>query len=116
MLIPTIPTSRYDAAALLREYKGQTSVEQRFHFLKDPAFVDAVFLKKPERIEALGFVMLLALLVFRCIERRVRQSPEPLPTTYRGAVRRPTGQLIVHVCRGIQVLWRDADHRYLAGV
>jgi transposase len=35
------------AAALLREYKGQTSVEQRFHFLKDPAFVDAVFLQKP---------------------------------------------------------------------
>ena len=58
--------------------------------------------------------MLLALLVLSGIERRVRQSPEPLPTTYRGAVRRPTGQLIVHVCRGIQVLWRDADHRYLA--
>ena len=114
VLITTLPTARYDAAALLREYKGQTSVEQRFHFLKDPAFVDAVFLKKPERIEALGYVMLLALLVFSCIERRVRQSPDPLPTTYRGAVRRPTGQLIVHVCRGIQVLWRDTDHRYLA--
>ena len=114
VLITTLPATRYDATALLREYKGQTSVEQRFHFLKDPAFVDAVFLKKPERIEALGYVMLLALLVFSCIERRVRQSPESLPTTYRGPVRRPTGQLIVHVCRGIQVLWRDADHRYLA--
>jgi hypothetical protein len=37
-------------------------VEQRFHFLKDPAFVDAVFLQNPERIEALGYVMLMMLL------------------------------------------------------
>lgn len=62
----------------------------------------------------LHYVMLLALLVFSCIERRVRQSPEPLPTSYRGAVARPTGQLILHQCRGIQVLWRDDGHRYLA--
>ena len=114
VLITTLPPTRYDAAALLREYKGQTSVEQRFHFLKDPAFVDAVFLKKPERIEALGYVMLLALLVFSCIERRVRQAPEPLPTASRGAVARPTGQLIVRQCRGIQVLWGDDGHRYLS--
>jgi len=83
------------------------------HILKDPAFVDGVSLKKSKRIEALGYVMLLALLVFSCIERRVRQSPEPLPTSYRGPVTRPTDQLIVHQCRGIQVLWRDDDHRYL---
>ncbi len=114
VLITTLPPHRYDAAALLREYKGQTSVEQRFQFLKDPAFVDAVFLQKPERIQALGYVMLLALLLFSCLERRVRQAPAPFPTAYRGAVERPTGQLILHHCRGIQVLWRDDTHRYLA--
>jgi hypothetical protein len=58
--------------------------------------------------------MPLALLVFSGIERRMRQSPEPLPTSYRGAVARPTGQLIVHQCRGSQVLWRDDGHRYLS--
>jgi hypothetical protein len=52
--------------------------------------------------------------LFSGTERWVRQSPESLATTYRGAVRRPTGQLIAHVCQGIQVLRRDADHRYLA--
>ncbi len=76
--------------------------------------MDAVFLQKPERIEALGYVMLMALLLFSCLERRVRQSPTPFPTAYRGAVERPTGQLILHHCRGIQVLWQDADHRYLS--
>ena len=114
VLITTLPPDRYDAAALLREYKGQTSVEQRFHFLKDPAFVDAVFLQKPERIQALGYVILLALLLFSCLERRVRQAPAPFPTAYRGAVDRPTGQLILHHCRGIQVLWQDPTHRYVA--
>ena len=86
VLITTWPATRSEAAALLREYKAQTSVEQRFHFLEDPAFVDAVFLQKPERIQALGYVMLLALLLFRCLERRVRQAPVPFPTAYRGRV------------------------------
>jgi hypothetical protein len=89
-------------------------VEQRFHFLQDPAFVEAVLLPKPERIEALGYVMLRALLVFRGIERRGRQSPEPLPPAYRGAVARPTGQLLVPQGRGIQVLGRDDGPRDLS--
>lgn len=114
VLITTLPADRYDARALLAEYKGQTSVEQRFRFLKDPAFVDAVFLKKPERIEALGYVMLMALLLFSAIERRVRQHPDPLPTPSRGRLARPTGYEVLRHLRGIQVLWRDAESRYLA--
>lgn len=101
VLITTLPVVRYDAAALLQEYKGQTSVEPRFHFLKAPACVDAVFLKNPARIEALGYVMLL---VFSVLERRVRQHPAPLPTTKRGNLTRPTGYEILRHCRDIQVL------------
>ena len=114
VLITTLPADRSDAAALLREYKGQTSVEQRFHFLKDPTFVDAVFLKKPERIQALGYVMLLALLLFSVVERRVRAHPAPLPTSKRGNLARPTGYEILKHCRGIQVFWQDRDHRAAA--
>ena len=33
-----------------------------FHFLKDPLFVDALYVKKPERVEALGYVLLMACL------------------------------------------------------
>jgi hypothetical protein len=54
VLITTLPPDRHEAAALLRESRDQTGVEQRLHFLKDPAFVDAVFLKNPEWIEALA--------------------------------------------------------------
>ena len=76
--------------------------------------MDAVFLQKPERTRALGYVMLMALLLFSCLGRRVRHAATPLPTAYRGVVARPTGQLILRHCRGIQVLWRDRDRRYLA--
>jgi transposase len=112
--ITTLPADRYDTAALLREHKGQTGVAQRFHFLKYPALVDAVFLQKPERIQALGYVMLLALLLFSRLERQVRHAPEPFPTAYRGRVAHPTGQIILHHDRGIPVMWRNATHRYLA--
>ena len=114
VLITTLAADRYDAAALLREYKGQTSVEQRFHFLKDPACVDAIFLKKPERIQALGYVMLLALLLFSVVERRVRAHPAPLPTSQWGNLTRPTGYEILKHCRGIQVFAQDRDHRVAA--
>lgn len=42
MLLTKLPADHYDARRLLEEYKGQTVIEQRFHFLKDPACVDAL--------------------------------------------------------------------------
>jgi hypothetical protein len=38
--------------------------------------VNSLFLKKPERIEALGLVLLLALLIWRLIERSLRLHVE----------------------------------------
>ena len=50
---------------MLSKYKGQQSVERGFRFLKDPLFLtDSVFLKSSHRIEALGLIMGLCLLVF----------------------------------------------------
>jgi transposase len=59
---------------LLQAYKDQHSVEQNFGFLKDPVFVNALFLKTPRRIEALGLVLVLALMVWRLMERTMRIS------------------------------------------
>ena len=43
---------------MLSKSKGQQSVERGFRFLKDPLFLtDSVFLKSPDRIEALGLIM-----------------------------------------------------------
>ena len=89
-------------------------MEPRFPFLKDPTFVDAIFLKKRERIPALGYVLLLARLLFSVVERRRRAHPAPLPTSKRGNLAPPTGYEILKHCRGIQVVWPDRDHRAAA--
>ena len=53
---PAEGTGSMSARDLLTTYKDQHSVENNFAFLKDPVFVNALFLKSPRRIEALGLV------------------------------------------------------------
>ena len=59
-------------------------MEQNFAFLKDPLIVNSLFLKKPERIEALGLVLLLALLLWRVMERALRVHVETTGSTLVG--------------------------------
>src|SRR5262245_49800160 len=70
--VPTIGAMAHRAGEVLRAYKEQHGVEQNFAFLKDPVIVNSLFLKKPERIEALGLVLLLALLLWRLVESALR--------------------------------------------
>ncbi|WP_235919690.1 IS1634 family transposase, partial [Heliomicrobium undosum] len=63
-----------DAVEILRRYKGQITVENRFRWLKDPAVVDQIWLKTPNRIMALGYVFLIGLLIYSLLERRLRQN------------------------------------------
>jgi transposase len=66
----------HSAREILQADKNQHGVEQNFAFLKDPLIVNSLFLKKPERIEALGLVLLLALLLWRLMERALRGHVE----------------------------------------
>jgi transposase len=59
---------RQRAGDVLRAYKEQHGLEQHYGFLKDPLIVNSLLLKKPERIEALGLVLWLALLLWRLRE------------------------------------------------
>lgn len=59
---------------LLVTYKEQHIIERNFGFLKDPMIVNSLFLKTPERIEALGLVLVLALMIWRLMERTMRSS------------------------------------------
>ena len=60
--VPTAGDLAHSARDILTVYKEQHGTEQNYGFLKDPVIVNSLFLKKPERIEALGLVLLLALL------------------------------------------------------
>lgn len=60
---------------MIIKYKEQQAAERGFGFLKDPLFfTDSVFLKSPERIEALTLVMGLCLLVYTLGQRLLRQN------------------------------------------
>lgn len=77
---------------LLRAYHDQHSVEQNFGFLKDPVFVNALFLKTPRRIEALGLILVLALMVWRLMERTMRISLKDIGSKVIGWNNRKTAR------------------------
>jgi hypothetical protein len=77
-------------------------------FLKDPLIVNSLFLKKPKRIEALGLVLLLALLLWRLMERQRRDHVETTGTPLTGwdkkATERPTAFMMTTKFAGVLVL------------
>jgi transposase len=91
-----LATNVLDAATLLDRdviatYKAQSAVERGFAFLKDPLFLaSSVFVKKPHRIMALAFIMVLCLLVYRLAEVRVRVRLAATQATVPDQLRRPT--------------------------
>jgi transposase len=107
VLITSEEAHRYPAGRLLQEYRGQQAVEQRFRFLKDPLFVEALYLHTPSRIEALGYVMIMACLVYSILEHRVRRALQQrqqeiiLPGKRRSS--RPTAGMLLAMCQAICV-------------
>ncbi len=63
-----------DDADILREYKHQISVESRFRLLKMPVYLGDVYLKNEKRIQALGYVFILVIMLASYLEYRVRKS------------------------------------------
>src|ERR687887_340549 len=90
--VPTAGEMGHRAGEVLRAYKEQHGVEQNFAFLKDPIMVNSLFLKKPERIEALGLVLLLALLLWRLVERALRGHVETTGKPLTGWDKKETQQ------------------------
>ena len=79
------------AEEMLSKYKDQQAVERGFRFLKDPYFLtDSVFLKSPHRIEALGLIMGLCLLVYTLGQRQLRQTLKRTQSTVNNQLGRPT--------------------------
>ena len=104
-IFPLSTNAELDAAAVLRAYKYQPTLERRHAFLKSGLLVAPVFLKKNRRIEALMFVYFLAQLACALIERQLRKAmrerglshiqilPEDRPSTT------PTTEQLIRVSR-----------------
>ena len=106
--VPRYGDGAYDGHKILASYKEQHSVERNFSFLKDDAIVNAIFLKTPQRIEALGLILVLSLLIWRLIEHQMRQHLTATQTTLPGwdnkPTDRPTGYMMTIKFKGIVVL------------
>ena len=97
---------------LLDEYKSQQAVERGFRFLKSPDFLtSSLFLKKPERIEALLMIMTCSLMVYAGIEHLIRQRLAETNTFFpdmkKKPTQRPTAKWVFFCFQGISVLIID---------
>ena len=84
-----------DPETMLEYYKNQAAVERGFRFLKDKSFrISEVYLKKPERIEALSMVMVLTLLIYSVAEwlirKRLKEQNVFVPNQANKPTQKPT--------------------------
>jgi len=94
---------------VISTYKEQGGVERGFRFLKDPLFLaSSVFVKKPERVIALSFIMVLCLLVYRLAEQLLRRqlstTEQTVPNQINKPTNRPTMRWIFQCFEGIDLL------------
>jgi len=115
--VPTAGDLAHSAREILTVYKEQHGTEQNYGFLKAPVIVNSLFLKQPERIEALGLVLLLSLLLWRLMERAMRRHVDTTSTSLPGwdkkVTERPTAFMMVTKFVGVIVLKCGHD-RHLA--
>jgi len=94
---------------LLQEYKSQQRVERGFRFLKSPEFLsDALFLKKPQRIEAMLMIMTLCLMVYAALEYKIRkelkEQDKTFPNQLGKPVQNPTARWVFECFFEIQIV------------
>ncbi len=117
VLISNVAESMHCAMDILKIYKEQHGIEKNFGFLKDPLIVNDLFLKKTERIEALGFILVMSLLIWRLIERCIRKYIKEEDITITGwdkkQTDRPTTFMMSTKFCSVHILRKD-DMRWLS--
>ena len=116
VLISNVAESMHCAMDILKISKEQHGIEKNFGFLKDPLIVNDLFLKKTERIETLGFILVISLLIWRLIERCIRKYIKAKDITITGwdkkQTDRPTTFMMSTKFCSVHILRKD-DMRWL---
>jgi len=73
-IFPLITNAHIEAAEVLKAYKNQPYLEKRMYAIKSILNIAPVFLKKPERIEAMTFLYFIALMIVSLMERNIRKN------------------------------------------
>ncbi len=118
-----LATNKLDLSAqeLLQEYKSQQRVERGFLFLKSPEFLsDALFLKKPERIEAMLMIMTLCLMVYASLEYKIRkelkEQDKTFPNQLGKPVQNPTTRWVFECFFAIHMLYMEHTQKMVVGL
>lgn len=107
-------TEHLDMQSMLSHYKSQQKVEGGFRFLKSPDFLaSSLFLKKPERIEALLMVMTCCLMVYAALEHLIREKLKQggcyFPDMKNKPYQNPTARWVFYNFQGIHELVITTD-------
>jgi len=94
---------------ILKEYKAQSGTERGFKFIKDDSFeLDSIFLKKPERIEALMMIMTLCLMIYGVSQYTLRNAlqaaKESIPDQKRKETDTPSMKWVYFLFSGVHEL------------
>ena len=106
---PLVDNTSLAPVEVLRTYKNQPYLEKRFNTHKSVLEVAPVFLKTPQRIEAMMFLYFIALMLVSLIERRIRlemhaQKIDSLPMRPAGMhTKKPTWRTIVDSFHGVHL-------------
>ena len=106
---------------MLSLYKSQQSVEKGFRFLKSPDFLtSSLYLKKPERIEALLMVMTCCLMVYAALEHKIRKELKAqsvyFPNLKYKPCQNPTARWVFFCFQGIHVLTISGEQQLVLNV
>jgi len=106
---------------MLSLYKSQQSVEKGFRFLKSPSFLtSSLYLKKPERIEALLMVMTCCLMVYAALEHKMRQGLKAqsvyFPNLKYKPCQNPTARWVFFCFQDIDVLTISDERKLVLNI
>ena len=106
---------------ILIGYKNQGRVERGFRFLKDPSFLaSSIFLEKPERVEALLFIMTLCLMVYSALEYRIRKELKVqgkyFPNQTKRDIQNPTAKWVFFCFVGVHEIIIENTEKIVANL
>jgi transposase len=114
--VPREGEGAYSGGKILQTYKEQHGIEQNFSFLKDDTLVNAIFLKTPARIEALGLILMISLLIWRLLEQQMRKHLADTDATVPGwddkPTQRPTSYMLTIKFKGLLILKLGKQRRF----
>lgn len=99
---------------MISKYKAQQCCERGFGFIKDALFfADSIFLKSPERIEAMAMIMGLCLLVYTLAQRQIRKALSAAKSTIKNqlgkSINNPTIRWIFQCFQSIHLVQVDNE-------